>query len=343
MQFIKKIFFLVLLSTSAFFIIQKLYKKSSDTEILKRNGFERFFTGNIRDLKTITLTSRTNELIAIEDTTISILNESMKDITQVSTVGNYLKNIPISIFETCHPERFHNVSINNPLITVFDTKTKSISSKDISNSKDTGTCIILKNSLIRGIRISNTAILRALDTSNKYPIFLNVNIITKSIMWEQAITEKVLDGALSNDGIFIPVDSTKVIYLYHHKNIYKCYDTSLNLLFTHHTIDTSTTSPKIKNLPMGGYAFSEPVRVKNMRGCVNDRILYVNSSLIAENEKRDEFRSNSVIDRYDLQSGKYLGSFYIPVLYGERINDFKIKGDKLFALYKKNLKIFKIH
>lgn len=343
MQIIKRLLSLVLLTAAAYFLIHTLYKKSSDTELLKKNGFTRFFIGGLKEQQAINLNDKTNKLISVEDTILSILNESSKEVTQLSIGGIFLRKINISTFETCKPDRFHNVSISNQMITGFDSRSKLISTKNLSIPTDSGSCLIIKNSLIRGIRIANTSILRVLDTGNKYAVFIKVNMQKNEISQEQNISEKVLDGGLANDGIFIPVDSTKVIFMYYHKNIYKCLDTNLNLIFTHYTVDTSKNAPKIKALPMGGYAFSEPVKVKNMRGCADNNIVYVNSSLISENENKKEFRNNSVIDKYDLLTGKYLGSFYIPTLNGERINDFKVKGNKLFALHEKALKIYNIY
>ena len=62
-----------------------------------------------------------------------------------------------------------------------------------------------------------------------------------------------------------------------------------------------------------------------------------------DNEDRNKFRSNSVIDTYEFATGKYLESFYIPKLDDKHITDFKIINDTLFALYETELKIFKFN
>jgi hypothetical protein len=342
MQLFRKTILLVILAGFAFLIVHLLYKKTSDTEILQKNGFTRSFSGSLTGLHTIKLSDKTYKLVSVEGSTLTVLNESLENVVKVSLSGNFLTNIPIGSFKTCRPYKFHDVSVNNNIITVFDSRTKSISTKDLSNKNDTGSCISIKNPLIRGVQISNTFILWTLDSVNKYPEFLKIDPTVLKITRETNISEKKPGGALEDDGIFIPVDNSKAIFLYYHKNIYKCIDTSLKLMFTRHTIDTSTTAPKIKALPMGGYAFSVPVRVKNIRGCADNNILYVNSSLIAENEVKNSFRNNSVIDRYELQTGSYLGSFYIPMLKGEKINDFKIYRDTIYALYERDVKIFRL-
>ncbi len=296
----------------------------------------------LQKIKHLPLNFKASKLIQVSDSLISILENSYSKINRIHIQTGSTKIISIADFKNCNLEKFHNTSIDGNVVTVFDNKSKSIGVKDYSNPKDSSLCIKLNNSLIRGCRVGNTSIVRVLDSTNKFTLFFKINMKDKSLQTEKNISEKIYDGGLSTDGILIPVDSNKVIFLYYHKNTYRCLDTMLTEVFNHHTIDTSTTSPKIKNLPMGGYAFSEPVKVKNLRGSYSNGIIYINSALIAENESKNDFRSNSVIDKYDFSTGKYLGSFYIPKNKDDKITDFKVSNNKLYALYETDLLIFEI-
>ncbi|HET9057669.1 MAG TPA: hypothetical protein VFN30_12565 [Chitinophagaceae bacterium] len=310
---------------------------------MKKNGFNRTINlTSLQQIKNLPLEFKASQLIQVNDSIITILEDSYKKINQIDYQAKSTKTISIEDFKNCKLEKFHNTSIQGNIVTVFDPKSKSIGIKNYSNPKDSAFCIKLNNSLIRGCRISNTSIVRALDSTNKFTIFFRINMTNKTVQIEKNISEKIYDGGLSTDGILIPIDGNKVVLLYYHKNTYLCLDTTLTEIFKHHTIDTSTTAPKIKNLPKGGYAFSEPVKVKNLRGSYDNGIIYINSALIAENENKNNFRSNSVIDKYEFNTGKYLGSFYIPRTKDNKITDFKVYNDKLYALYESELLIFEM-
>src|SRR5690606_2841667 len=112
-------------------------------------------------------------------------------------------------------------------------------------------------------------------------------------------------------------------------------DTSLQLIKRFKTIDHTP-------LPV----FDVGKRPKQMiiqTACVYQGTLYLASNLKADNESRETYQKNIPIDRYDLVTGVYRGSFYLPTPGGNLIKSMEVVSDKLFVLYHSNrISIFQL-
>ena len=83
-----------------------------------------------------------------------------------------------------------------------------------------------------------------------------------------------------------------------------------------------------------------PSKFINGKNCVYNGTLYINSKVSASNEKPAEFNNNSAIDMYDVKTGKYKGSIYIPGFKGEKVRSFKVFSKHIIALYKNNIVVY---
>jgi len=149
------------------------------------------------------------------------------------------------------------------------------------------------------------------------------------------------DGKLYYDNV-----SKRIFYLYYYRGEIVSLDSNLNILKYNKTIDTIkqgniSTKPTITKLKNGlndtRITLSIPPTVVNSSISVNDDYIYVQSNLKADNEIQSELNKSQVIDVYQILTGKYKYSFYIPKYRGIKMRDFQIKDDLIIAIFGKYL------
>ncbi|SFW73282.1 hypothetical protein [Chitinophaga sancti] len=176
-------------------------------------------------------------------------------------------------------------------------------------------------------------ILRKLDRKISDQQFLKVNTSTSEITVEKNLSTLHQDGGMSTDGS-LTYDTTgkKLVYTYFYLNQYFSFDTSLQKLQEGHTIDTSThsrfqlaeaTARNENVLTRQG-----PDQLVNNTSFVYNGKLFIHSLLKGDHEQAGKFSSNSAIDKYDLHTNQYQGSFYLPVR-AEKVRHIYIFNDKM--------------
>ena len=93
------------------------------------------------------------------------------------------------------------------------------------------------------------------------------------------------------------------------------------------------------------YAFKGGTRMHRYASSANDKYLYVASSVFGNNEDLEKWKSNSVIDVYDIESNRnYSHSFYVPKYKQKRFTDIVVSNnDDLYVLYKNEIVHYKIN
>ncbi len=187
------------------------------------------------------------------------------------------------------------------------------------------------------IRPSNIVI-RRYDTEAQQTVLVNVPINPITSGFDASIykLEKQLDGFFCSGGdILYNHHLSQIIYVYTYRNKFIGLDTNLNVLYKGNTIDTNSVA-KIK---IDTLLYEHKTQVKssnakfvNKRAAVYKDWLYIHSGLIADNESKEEFDTNSVIDVYSLKDLKYKFSFYLPDYQGEKLHDFKVHHKKIIAV-----------
>lgn len=169
-------------------------------------------------------------------------------------------------------------------------------------------------------------------------VFYKYNFSKDIITIENQISEFTGDGGMLTDGLlnFDTLTNT-LTYSFFYRNGFLCMDTNLQLINKVKTIDTFYSSQieadfvKMKSGLINTNV--RPKRIVNRLSFAKGGRLYINSGLRSENENRDDFKLNSVIDVYDIKSGLYLYSFYLPKLNGESINRFYIENNFAIVIY----------
>lgn len=137
----------------------------------------------------------------------------------------------------------------------------------------------------------------------------------------------------------------RVCYVYFYMNKFLCLDTNLHLLYQGSTIDTCKTpltrSRGINSSPSAtSLSLASPPRFVNSISCLDSAHLFICSKIKADNESMDTFKSNCVIDIYNVKDGSYAGSFYIPRKQGKMLKALYMQDHILYVMYEHYLSAF---
>lgn len=181
-------------------------------------------------------------------------------------------------------------------------------------------------------------------SGNRQNILTKIKTDSPYVKLGKDIITKQVDGIFCTDGTLDYDKQTgKLVYLYHYRNEFVTLDTNLQTIYTGHTLDTNVTAKiQVANMSTGISKFSAPPTYVNSRARIADNRIYILSSLLADNEDKHTRRRNEIIDVFSLDKGEYIYTLYIPLKGEERITDFIIKGDQLFALQDHTLNAYSI-
>jgi len=195
----------------------------------------------------------------------------------------------------------------------------------------------LKNNYFNSAEIidsSHLAITKLLPQKGRLLGILNTNTLT--IRLNPLALEKQVDGIFCTDGyMHYNPDLQKLIYSYYYRNEYVILNNDLRITDKYRTIDTTTTA-KIKLSAVkknNQRSLATPPPIVNRRSISEGRWLYNQSKARAKNESQSHFKSGSVIDVYDLKTGIYTYSFYIPHIQKQALIDYRVKNNQLLVLY----------
>jgi hypothetical protein len=181
----------------------------------------------------------------------------------------------------------------------------------------------------------------------QYDPNLRVNILSK-INYDTPLNklplEKQVDGFFCTDGMLrCSPDKKRIVYLYYYRNQFLCMDSNLNVLYKANTIDTTRKAQITVSNDSLNQTLSSPAFLINKYSFLSNDKIFNESNLLADNEDRTLFNKNTIVDVYNLYSGKYIASFYIPPFHGIKGKEFIILNDEIYVLYKKNLVVYKLN
>lgn len=186
--------------------------------------------------------------------------------------------------------------------------------------------------------------LRAFDSTKRNQNFFRYS--TARQMYDRAYYESTVnnDGGLTADGLLNVDKSTNtLVYTHFYNNSVQVFDTALKSLRTFKTIDTfsvyQNSTARLKN----SFTFSKPKHTLQAYSAVTDGTLYICSILKADNQSEADYRENATIDSYDIETGHYLRSYYVPRINGERFRSFTVQDGELIALYSNFLAAYSLN
>lgn len=182
---------------------------------------------------------------------------------------------------------------------------------------------------------ATTFVIRHYDTTFQVNRIVRQNINTIIAPLQSDFLTRQADGFFSTDGIIRYNNMlNRLIYVYYYRNQYINADSNLHIIFTGHTIDTVSTA-KLKIALVASehrYKIASPPFVVNKYAATSGKWLFVCSSLLADNEERNNFDNNSVIDMYSIPDRRYFYSFYLPNVTAKKITDLKVNGSHVIAI-----------
>ena len=197
---------------------------------------------------------------------------------------------------------------------------------------------------IKSLQLSDSSVVIRGFLSNSFqPVFMRINTHTGELHKSDVLSEKA-DAGFSSDGILCSdMKKERLLYIPYFENGIYCMDSDMQLLYKQPTIDTIFNSGiKVTSREAGEmqklYASAPRLKV-NKRAFANDRLLFIESDLRADNEEGNAFRQHPVLDIYYLENGNYVGSFYLPVDKGEVLS-YYVSGDKLYVLLRRRLILY---
>lgn len=166
----------------------------------------------------------------------------------------------------------------------------------------------------------------------------------EAFRYNNDLLEKQIDGLFCVEGqLHFNKALNQIVYLYNYRNEFIVADTNLVLNYRGHTIDTlSKVKIRVAQVETNRKMLASPPMRVNGKSVVYQNNLYVQSSILADNEDREKFSTASVIDTYDLATGHYKYSFYIPNHYNEKASDFRFIDKHLAVIYGQYLVIYRL-
>jgi hypothetical protein len=314
--------------------------------INQKNGFERKFSDvKLEKLVSFTKDEKISDVLEITGNRIYFTTKEPDKlfVTNDSLLKGYTTHLPFPNNEWNNPNFY--TFLDSPAI-VQVTREKPVIMFCTLNTFNSSIQRIPKMFFSRVVLINpNTFVFRGFDPSVKGdPIFKKLNSINNEVILERGISERNNDAGITSDG-YLNYDKTtnSIIYSYIYSNKFIVLDTNLMLKYTSKTIDTISV-PTIRTGAIGnGYLSNTgPSRVVNEFVTVSNGIIYYLSKLKADNEEEEILTDNTPVELYEITSGKYLHSFYIPKFNDEQVKSFKIRGNKMVAMYKSNVVLYKI-
>jgi hypothetical protein len=181
---------------------------------------------------------------------------------------------------------------------------------------------------------ASSFVLRSYSTSNKGYELAKVTS-TKPFQFNYDLLQKQVDGLFCLDGqLLYNKKLAQLVYLHYYRNEFVVADSNLNLVYRGHTIDTfSRARIKVAKIGDGNESMlaAPPMQINGI-SCVSEKYLLVQSNLLANNEDLESFENGSIVDVYDLASGIYSGSFYIPRYKNERLLDFELLDNQMVVI-----------
>lgn len=310
--------------------------------ISQKNGFNRTFID--LELTQENAVKRYPGLLEISGTTTNKIYFSTKDPEKILATNLQLGNpsyINLNLNNTKSVSTAFNIIVDSLNFAVF---AKNLPAIIITNPEETGTIYKMPASIFTKVTkiTPESYIFRGFDTTVKTPdqIFLKANIRSGELTREIDISERNSDAGISTDGVLHYDKKTNLIsYVFYYRNKFLLLDTNLKLIRVSKTIDTTYT-----NQTQAGELRSKkiitnlrPKRLVNYASTVYSGYLFNISKIKSDNEEMESFRTNAVIDIYNLSDGQYMGSFYLPNYKEEGAKKIRIIDGRLYVLYKNSI------
>ncbi len=147
---------------------------------------------------------------------------------------------------------------------------------------------------VKSLQLSDSmVVIRGLMGGGFQPVFMRINTRNGEQRRSALLSEKA-DAGFSSDGILCSnTQKDRLLYIPYFENGIYCMGSDMQLRYQQHTIDTVFNSG-IQVTSSGEKLYASAPRVKvNKRAFANDRLLFIESDLRADNEKGERIQGTS--------------------------------------------------
>lgn len=232
-----------------------------------------------------------------------------------------------------------NFYASNDTVDIVDSKNLFIKSFDYQNKLKRQ--INLKSKILRAFFFThNKAIVETLGQWNKekhLSIFKLIDLnhdVTKDLTGIIPITNY---NGLIYDGFFIP-NNHGAFYINYYYNSIVSLDSLGSVRYNKHTIDKSPL-PTVKISDLGWATYSGDVNLANFSATTDQSSLYILSNT---QQKISTNLLGYYVDRYDLKTGNYRGSFLLPQIDSNNPGKICFFKSNFYVLYKNKLVCYQI-
>jgi hypothetical protein len=307
-----------------------------------KNGFIRSFIDvELNPAKSV---ARPVDVVSIAGASNSELYFETKDPNRIYVIEDGLKSgkyINLNIFRDGKKFSQFRCTVDSPNVYIYSGNYRTIINAPFSDSMRVHsfpTVLFTKAAFISDQKV----VFRIFDGLRQ--IFALGNLYTGEVIKEKGISSTANDLGIASDGMLKYDKLTKkIVYVHSYTNKVVVMDSNLNLIKSMHTVDTITAADILTG-KIGSNGIITNVGAKrliNAKCTVRNGVLFINSRIIADNEHKNDFRSSSIIDMYNIRSGSYLGSFHIP-LPSKKLKDIQAVDDGIVILSSDKIIIYKL-
>lgn len=161
-----------------------------------------------------------------------------------------------------------------------------------------------------------------------------------------SLLKKQIDGIFDTDGyLMFDCSINKIVYIYYYRNEIIVTDPKLNLAFRGKTIDTISKAQikVVYNTDTNERKLAAPPLIVNKNACVYNGLLFVQSALMGKFEDAKMWKQTSMIDVYDIQTNRYIVSFYVYHIDGKKLSSFCVSGNNFYGMIGTHLVSYKLN
>jgi hypothetical protein len=334
----KLIFFALVVSfLSSFLLIYALFHTSTKMQH-QRNNFTRNFPHHpIKALNVMDLGINSYYIAGIDAKSIFLGNHTAPlTVTEIDTSLRIKKQHLILLPKSNRAYKSLTLSIDSPYFYIWDGISSFVYWGKIGEWNAT---LLLDGSayFTSFVPVSpNHASIRAISSETNESVLGTVTFKDAvKVQLYPDILVKQIDGLFDTDGTHLyNKQKHKIIYTYYYRNQYIVSDSLMKNKYYGKTIDTTNKAQlKVKYInSLQGSKLSIPVVTVNKKTATFGTNLYVHAGLLGLYEPKENWEHNSIIDVYDFTANTYLFSFYIDDQMQNKVKDFRVYEDIIYAL-----------
>lgn len=320
---------------------------STDMPNRKRNGSERHFLPVVvRVLAQETFIPEVRELIGTfngrfylmgqNPSIIYSISEDLQDLDSIKLRLEYVPNFIPRFYGLLDYPQVHLLGGNAHTMITAHLEKDSVSVIPLSLPGFLSNPVLLN---------SESFMLRVIDSASLDAYFVSMDREGKVIQEEQHLSKRQGDAGFLSSGQLRrdPVSGT-LSYVHFNDHHWMAFDHDMQLYHRGHTVDTNA-HVRTEILRHGkNVNYKKPPLAVNAYSSVHGEVLHVRSKLRADNESQKIFGSHAVIDCYQVRTGEYIGSYYLPQSNKYEVKQFYcLDHGKVIALSGATVTVFQVH